>query len=208
MSAFPLGLGGERLMPLVRSSLAPQTWQAYGKAWDEWVALVGGREVDSMESVRLEVTLFYLFNLREAGASFAMAQRRLTFLAFHFQLRGWSDVTKAFVIRQALKGWRKDGVRVDSRRPISYSLLARLLEVADGLCSSVYEARLFKASFCLAFFAALRVGELVPPSKDRPGGLQVMMFYWPMGPSVLESANPKRMFWAAERGSRCIAFRD
>lgn len=38
-------------------------------------------------------------------------------------------------------------------------------------CFSAYEACLFGASFCLPFFAALRVGELVPPSRARDGGL-------------------------------------
>lgn len=38
-------------------------------------------------------------------------------------------------------------------------------------CTSPYEGALFRACFSLAFFGALRVGELVPPSRTRAGGL-------------------------------------
>lgn len=173
MPQFPMGFGGERLIPLVQSSVVPATWSGYGKAWGEWLNLVGGRRVDVDDSSRMEVTIDYMIQLRELGVSSAGAQKRLAGLSFHFKLRGWSDVTKAFVIRQALKGWRKEYVRTEHRRPISYSLLSQLLVATVGQCSSLYEASLFKASFCLAFFAALRVGELVPPARDRAGGLMV-----------------------------------
>lgn len=39
------------------------------------------------------------------------------------------------------------------------------------ICLSQFEVNLFKVSFCLAFFVAVRVSELVSPARDRPGGL-------------------------------------
>lgn len=170
MSSFPMGFGGECLIPMVPSSVAPDTWRGYGKAWGEWLDLVGSRRVDLDDVVRLEVTTEYMLPLRKLGVS---AQKRLAGLSFHFKLRGWSDVTKAFVIRQALKGWKKEYVCTERRRPISYSLLNQLLEVTNVQCFSLYEASLFEASFCIAFFAALRVGELVPLARDRARGLMV-----------------------------------
>lgn len=62
---------------------------------------------------------------------------------------------------------------MECRRPISYSLLGQLLLATEAQCTSPYEAILFRACFCLAFFAALRVGELVPPARHRSGGLMV-----------------------------------
>lgn len=159
-------------MHMVRSSLAPATWTGYGKAWEEWLSLADGRRVDASDAVRLEVTVDYFLRLREQGVSAAVAQRRLAGISFNFKLRGWVDITKNFVLRQALKGWRREVVRRDCRRPISFSLLIQLLEATASCCSSAYEAVLFQACFCLAFFAALRVGELVPPSRVRPGGLR------------------------------------
>lgn len=159
------------MMALIRSSVAPPTWGCYGKAWSEWVALVGDRRVESSESERLQVTVEYFLSLREAGLSAAVAQRRLSGLAFHFKIRGWADTTKHFVFRQAIRGWKKEFVSRDSRRPVSYSLLVRLFDISGSQCVSPYEGTLFRACFALAFFGALRVSELVPPSRTRVGGL-------------------------------------
>ncbi|KAM3920319.1 uncharacterized protein RB166_014716 [Leptodactylus fuscus] len=101
----------------------------------------------------------------------SVASRRVTGLNFHFQLRGWGNLFQSFVLRQALKGWRREVVRRDSRRPVSYALLCRLVPALRDVCSSRYESLVFGAGFSLAFFGALRLGELVPPSGSRPGGL-------------------------------------
>lgn len=57
------------------------------------------------------------------------------------------------------------------RRPASHKLLGKIIEVLPNFCLSPLEVRLLKISFCLAFFVALRVSELVSPSKNRIGGL-------------------------------------
>lgn len=54
---------------------------------------------------------------------------------------------------------------------MSFSLLSHLVMSLPEICSSSYEVCLFRAGFTLAFFGAFRVGELVPPSKGKPGGL-------------------------------------
>lgn len=110
--------------------------------------------MDAADAIRLEVTTDYMLKLRKQGVS-AVGCFGVGGLTFHFKLRCWIDITKSFVIRQALKGWRKEYVRRESRRPISYLLLVQLLEATDHQCSSIYEASLFRDSFCLAFFAAL-----------------------------------------------------
>lgn len=106
-----------------------------------------------------------------AGVSVTIAQRRLSDIAFHFKLWGWGDVTKHFLVRQVLKGWKKEYVPAECRRPVSYSLLVRLLSATSVICASPYEGALFRSCFTLAFFGALRVGELVPPSRARARGL-------------------------------------
>lgn len=165
--------------------MASATWSGYGKAWGEWLPLVGDRQVATSETARLEVTVDYILQLRDLGVSAALVQRRLSGLAFHFKLRNWVDVTKSFVIRQALKGWRKEHVHTDRRRPVSYSLLGQLVEATVTVCKSSYKACLFQTAFCLAFFAALRVGELVPLSRVRPGGLLADDVLLQIGPAEM-----------------------
>lgn len=108
---------GEQLMSLVSSSLAQSTWTGYGKVWEEWLGLASGRRVDVSDPVHLEVTVDYLLRLRDSNVSAAMAQRKLASISFHFKLRGWSDITKTFVIRQALKGWRREYARLTVDAP-------------------------------------------------------------------------------------------
>lgn len=86
-----------------------------------------------------------------------MAQHCLSGVSFHFKLHSWSDVTKCFIVHQALKEWRKEYVQTEHKRPISYALLVQLLAATVSQCSSLYEALLFHTCFCLAFFATLCV---------------------------------------------------
>lgn len=74
-------------------------------------------------------------------------------------------------MRQALKGYRRSRKRRDSRCPVSFEILQRVLAQLVGLCSSAYEASLFQVAFSLAFFGAFRMGELVRPSKKVQGGM-------------------------------------
>lgn len=76
------------------------------------------------------------------------------------QLLGKEDFTKTFLVRQLLKGWSKAGFCKDSRRPVSFLLLQRLLAILDSVCLDSYEVLLFRCSFVLAYFGALRVSEI------------------------------------------------
>lgn len=52
-------------------------------------------------------------------------------------------------------------------------MLRRMFSCLERVCISVYEHKLFRAAFALAFFGALCISELVSPSKTIPGGLMV-----------------------------------
>ncbi|KAM3936660.1 uncharacterized protein RB166_016958 [Leptodactylus fuscus] len=166
-----VGFGGDRLMPLVQASVTPATWRGHGKAWAEWCALAHGRFHWEDRSFLFSLTVNYVLSLRRAGASASMAQRRLAGVGFFLKLYGLEDVTSFFCFRQALKGWRRECVRKDSRRPITYDILQKLVSGSFRFCSGEYEVVLFTVACCLAFFGALRVGELVSPTRSRPGGL-------------------------------------
>lgn len=45
------------------------------------------------------------------------------------------------------------------------------MRAVDTICSSAFESSLFRVSFSLAFFWALRIGELVSPSGVKVDGL-------------------------------------
>ncbi|XP_053316325.1 uncharacterized protein LOC128484031 [Spea bombifrons] len=155
----------------VRSSLAPATWAAYDKVWQEWDRLVSCVGLVEGDGARLDVLLWYLTGLALEGASPSKVDRVLAALAFLFKLQGWADVTKHFVVRQVLKGIKRGRRVPDARRPLSAGLLRRLFGVLGGVCFDGFEVLLFQAAFALAFFGAFRVSELVSPNKSVQGGL-------------------------------------
>lgn len=170
MSGTPLGASGRNVEQLIRSSLAPGTWSSYSRDWQMWVdwcvSLGFSFSVDEFP------LLLYIGHCRELGWSVSRINRCIAGLAFGLRMRGIRDFTKCFLVVQALRGWRRGQVLADTRRPVSFQLLQDLGGQLVQLCNSPYEACLFRVSFSLAFFGALRIGELVSPSVSKPGGLQ------------------------------------
>ena len=88
-------------------------------------------------------------------------------ISFMHKINGWCDPTTNFIIKKLKEGSRRlKGHNGDSRRPITVDILGRLCNLLQSICSSNYEAILFKAAFLLAFFGFLRVGEFTDVSKN------------------------------------------
>ncbi|KAM3936683.1 uncharacterized protein RB166_019563 [Leptodactylus fuscus] len=158
-------------MALVRRSLGDSTWKGYSQVWTEWEQLVGEVYGDGVPGDWESVLLFFVGSLFGSGVSPSGLAKRLAALAFWFKFRGFRDFTKSFLVRQAVKGFRRGSGSRDSRRPLSFRVLVDLVGALGQVCSSEYEAVLFGLAFSLAFFGAFRVSELVSPSRGRPGGL-------------------------------------
>lgn len=125
------------------------------------------------EEVRQGLFVDFVARRLEVGDSAGVLSRKLSALAFLCRLSGWVDFTKAFLVKQALKGLRRGSGSGDRRRPVSWDILRGLLGALHRVCSSQFEVRLFTLAFSLAFYGAFRLGELVSPSKKVGGGLLV-----------------------------------
>lgn len=155
----------------IRRSVTEATWAAYSKVWQEWLTLIHQSDMDQDgPEVRLLVLYFVSRNL-ENGVSVSILDKKLAALAFLFKLRGCQDFTKDFWVKQALKGYRRSQKRRDTRRPVSFEILQKLLVQLVSFCSSAYEVVLFRAAFTLAFFLAFRIGKLVSSSRAVHGGM-------------------------------------
>ncbi len=93
-------------------------------------------------------------------------------IASTLRLSGSPDITKHFIIKRLLDGCRRLNSRRDARRPITLLILQRIVPALDSVCSSHFEACLFRTAFLLAFFGFLRVGELTATSKDAASPLR------------------------------------
>ena len=54
----------------------------------------------------------------------------------------------------------------DTRLPITYDLLQKIVSILSGLCTSQYEVVLFSAAFSLAFFGFLRISEVTSGKRN------------------------------------------
>ena len=75
---------------------------------------------------------------------------------------------------QMLKGYHKQGFRLESRLPITLPILHKLLDSASKLAICKYQACQFKAMCSTACYALLRVGEMTSTSTaGSPTSLQI-----------------------------------
>lgn len=75
-------------------------------------------------------------------------------------LAGWPDPTKNEMVKLALRGYSKLYPSQDTRLPITLPILERIITACNQFSSVCYQRKLLQAMFSLAFFAALRVGEI------------------------------------------------
>lgn len=170
MPRIPVEFALETALGLIRRSVTQKTWEAYSKVWREWELLLAELGADSQD--RETVLMYFIGRGFSLGVSPSGLGRSLSALAFWFKIRGERDWTKSFLVRQAVRGFRRGSSFRDTRRPVSFDILLRLGAALEGLCFSVFEVLVFRLAFSFAFFGAFRISELVAPSRIREGGLR------------------------------------
>ncbi|KAM4045407.1 uncharacterized protein ACNLHF_009237 [Anomaloglossus baeobatrachus] len=166
-----LGVGVREASSLIRASLAPGTWAAYEAAWRDWMNWRQEFGVGESEEDSIGALLCRLCRMASDQWSFSRVNRFLAGVSFGCKLQGVVDITKNFLVRQAVRGLRKGVHRPDSRRPVSFQLLEELGAQLERVCVSHFEMVLFQLAFSWAFFGATRIGELVSPASSRAGGV-------------------------------------
>jgi hypothetical protein len=87
------------------------------------------------------------------------AKSYISGLSFKMKVMALQDTTKSFVITKMLCGMERKHKRVNARKPITFVILEKIINVFLHVCNSYYEATLFAACFSVAIFGFLRVGE-------------------------------------------------
>ncbi|OCT65630.1 hypothetical protein XELAEV_18041870mg [Xenopus laevis] len=105
----------------------------------------------------------------DSNVSVSVIERKSA-LAFLFKLRGWTDVTKDFAIKQAFKEFKK-GRRSTDIRPITLNILKGIFSQLSCITHSPFELLLFRLAFSWAFFGVFRISELVSPNRAGAGGV-------------------------------------
>lgn len=107
----------------------------------------------------VEQIVNFIAYLSLKGYAESTARAYVVAIGYECKIQGLEDSTNRFVIAKVLDGFRRLKSRADTRLPITEKILTNLMGALNTVCSSLYEAKLYKAAYTLAFFAFLRVGE-------------------------------------------------
>ena len=155
---------------LVSSAVAPSTASQYRTYWLRYLLFC-----KSFPGVYLPPSLpstLALFITSLVSCSNPLSPSSVTSivsaLGYQFKLFSFPDPTSSFVIRKILSGLTKANPSVDSRLPVTPSILLSIISTSRRVASSPFELALFPALFSLMFHALLRLGEVT----DSPHNLQ------------------------------------
>lgn len=128
--------------------------------WEEFTSFC--KSYLSAEDANLPVSinslsffLAFLFSKGYAPATFSSYNSAISYV---HKLNNVQDPASSFFISKLLHGARKKRNHIDSRLPITKSILHRLVMALDHTCYNPYYQKLYKSMFVVAFHAFLRVG--------------------------------------------------
>ena len=154
----------EEFNSLINNSLAKNTWNVYENALKSFAEFRNQYSLDQIWPPPLMHIINYVIFLSSEGYSATTAKSYISGISFKIKLYNGVDSTKSFVIQKLLSGMSKKHKKPDLRRPITLSILERLVTVLTKVCDSKFEQLLFSSIFSLAFFGFLRIGEIADSS--------------------------------------------
>jgi hypothetical protein len=80
------------------------------------------------------------------------AKSYISGLSFKMKVMAIQYTTKSFVITKMFSGMERMHKRVNARKPITFEIVEKIINVLLHVCNSYYEATLFGTCFSVAFF--------------------------------------------------------
>lgn len=103
-----------------------------------------------------------------SGYKYSTAQSYIAAISFYSKAIYNVDPTNHFIIRKLLQGMQRTTLHKDTRLPITLQLLNKIIPTLQTVCNTIYETKLFTATFTLAFHALLRIGEFTVSKGNTP----------------------------------------
>ena len=114
----------------------------------------------------LEITRFISYLSLQNKASTTISTYVSAISTWHKSLR-LPDPCNDFIVKKSLKGGFKTPSPKELREPITIELPGKLVAALGPVSDSIYEQKMFKAAYLLAFFGLFRIGEFVADTKER-----------------------------------------
>ena len=88
-------------------------------------------------------------------------------LSYYHKINKLDDHTCTFRIKKCLTGYQKLKNKCDTRKPITYAILDKLVLSLHHTSNTYYVCMMVRAMYLLAFYALLRVGEFTTSSNQN-----------------------------------------
>ena len=116
--------------------------------------------------ISASVLAFFIPHIHRARYLPATVSSHISAIGYIHKLQGGSDPTTTFLAQKLLSAYHKLGKQFDLRMPIDKPMLSKLLGALDFTVTGKHHRALYRAMFCLAFHAFLRIGEMTVQSAN------------------------------------------
>ena len=153
---------------LIQDGIAKNTQKAYSRGLLILQEFQRQYQLQETWPVPLNHIIWFIAFHHTKGSAFSTITNYLSAISYYHKIYNMEDNTKQFIIKNMLKGYKKNKSHKDSRFPITIDILTKFPDTLNIVCKSRYETALFKAAFCLSFFGLLRISEVVFNSDSPP----------------------------------------
>ena len=155
-----------RIQQILAAALSNNTRKTYQNAIGNFLAFRSSWGLSNGWPAAITEIVAYIAHLNLQGAASSSICTYISAISYIHKINGWPDPSESFIVSKMKEGCKRLLPRQDSRCPITFKILEKLVSILPSVCPSRYEAVLFQAAFLLAFFGFLRVSEFMCSKKD------------------------------------------
>ena len=153
------------LNTIVRRAMAQSTWKTCRIAVKHFTQFLQWAGMPCSLPVPALHIAFFVSSLFDQGCASSTMATHLSAIACVHKLNGFPDPTSTFLIQKAMQGARKSHGKADTRLPITFDILCKLVNALTLAGGSAWDQVMYRSMFFLAFFALARIGELCISAK-------------------------------------------
>ena len=157
---------------LVQASYAQSTLFTYTKCWKKFLAFLLYHGFTSALPAPPEHIALFVASLFNEGKSLSTIRTNLSAISCHLKFKNLPDNSKHFIVIRMLKGIKNVEKKKPSLLPITFPILAKLINTLSLYTHDVFLRTLLKSMFLLCYHACLRVGELTH-SNNKEHALKI-----------------------------------
>lgn len=109
----------------------------------------------------------YTAHLHYSHLKVSTIKCHLSAIGFMHEADGYPNPTKSFIIQKLLTAYAKSDTKPQTRRPITISILQKIVHSVQTHTPNRYKRRLFTALFTSMYHAALRISEVCKTDKSN-----------------------------------------